>query len=467
MLGARHRVKRKEFDMSRRYFGTDGIRGKVGEPPITPDFVLRLGYAAGKVLAGTDRGTQSSARPTVLIGKDTRVSGYMLEAALEAGFSAAGIDVMLAGPMPTPGVAYLTRALRLAAGVVISASHNPYYDNGIKFFSSDGNKLPDDVELAIEEQLEQPMTCAPSERLGKARRLDDAAGRYIEFCKSTFPAAFDMRGLKVVIDCAHGAAYHIAPPVFHELGAEVISVGVSPNGFNINDGFGATAPDALVRAVRANHADLGIALDGDADRVQIVDASGRLYNGDELLYVLVKDRITTDGRVPGAVGTLMTNLAVEVALQRLGVEFVRAPVGDRYVLEQLRERGWQLGAEGSGHILSLDRHTTGDGIVSALLVLAAIKRSGKTLEQLLDDVVLFPQTLINVRMRPGADWKGNGAIRDAIAIAESALGKTGRVLIRASGTEPVLRVMVEARHAVDAAGHAETIANVVRAAAGA
>ena len=449
--------------MGRRYFGTDGVRGKVGEPPITPDVVLRLGYAAGKVLAGTGGGT-SGARPTVLIGKDTRVSGYMLEAALESGLSAAGIDVMLAGPMPTPGVAYLTRALRLAAGVVISASHNPYYDNGIKFFSSDGNKLPDDVEQAIEAQLEQPMTCAPSERLGKARRLDDAAGRYIEFCKSTFPAAFDLRGLKLVVDCAHGAAYHIAPHVFHELGADVIPIGVSPNGFNINDGFGATAPDALVRAVRANHADLGIALDGDADRVQIVDASGRLYNGDELLYVLVKDRIATDGRVPGAVGTLMTNLAVEVALQRLGVEFVRAPVGDRYVLEQLRERGWQLGAEGSGHILSLDRHTTGDGTVSALLVLAAIKRSGRTLEQLLDDIVLFPQTLINVRMKSGADWKGSGAIRDAVATAERALGKNGRVLIRASGTEPVLRVMVEARHAADASGHAEAIAAAVRAA---
>jgi phosphoglucosamine mutase len=453
--------------MGRRYFGTDGIRGKVGEAPITPDLVLRLGYAAGKVLAGAGRGPQGGARPTVLIGKDTRVSGYMLEAALESGFSAAGIDVMLAGPMPTPGVAYLTRALRLAAGVVISASHNPYYDNGIKFFSGDGNKLPDEVEHAIETELEQPMACASSERLGKARRLDDAAGRYIEFCKSTFPAAFDLRGLKLVVDCAHGAAYHIAPHVFHELGADVVSIGVSPNGFNINDGFGATAPDALVRAVHANRADLGIALDGDADRLQLVDASGRLFNGDELLYVLVKDRIATNGRVPGAVGTLMTNLAVEVALHKHGVDFVRAPVGDRYILEQLRERGWQLGAEGSGHILSLDRHTTGDGIVSALLVLAAIKRSGKTLEQLLDGIVLFPQKLINVRMRPGADWKDNGAIGDAVAAAERALGQTGRVLIRASGTEPVLRVMVEAQHAADASGHAEAIASVVRATAGA
>lgn len=448
--------------MARRYFGTDGIRGKVGEGPITPEFVLRLGYAAGKVLAGADRWARTGARPTVLIGKDTRVSGYMLEAALEAGFSAAGVDVMLAGPMPTPGIAYLTRALRLAAGVVISASHNPYYDNGIKFFSADGNKLPDEVELQIEEQLDLPLACAASEQLGKARRLDDAAGRYIEFCKSTFPAAFDLRGLKLVVDCAHGAAYDVAPHVFHELGADVIPIGVAPNGFNINDGFGATAPDALVRAVRANHADLGIALDGDADRLQIVDAAGRLYNGDELLYVLVKDRMATEGKVEGAVGTLMTNMAVEVALQESGVKFVRAAVGDRYVLEQLREHGWQLGAEGSGHILSLDRHSTGDGIVSALLVLAAMKRSDKTLAELLHGVTLFPQKLINVRMQPGADWKGSAAIRGAISKAEEALNGRGRVLIRASGTEPVLRVMVEAENVNDAVRHAETIAEAVK-----
>jgi phosphoglucosamine mutase len=448
--------------MARRYFGTDGIRGKVGEGPITPEFVLRLGYAAGKVLAGADRWARTGARPTVLIGKDTRVSGYMLEAALEAGFSAAGVDVMLAGPMPTPGIAYLTRALRLAAGVVISASHNPYYDNGIKFFSADGNKLPDDVESQIEEQLDLPLACAASEQLGKARRLDDAAGRYIEFCKSTFPAAFDLRGLKLVVDCAHGAAYDVAPHVFHELGADVIPIGVAPNGFNINDGVGATAPDALVRAVRANHADLGIALDGDADRLQVVDAAGRLYNGDELLYVLVKDRMATDGKVEGAVGTLMTNMAIEVALQEAGVKFVRAAVGDRYVLEQLREHGWQLGAEGSGHILSLDRHSTGDGIVSALLVLAAMKRSDKTLAELLDGVTLFPQKLINVRMQPGADWKGSDVIRRAIGKAEEALNGRGRVLIRASGTEPVLRVMVEAENVDDAVRHSEAIANAVK-----
>lgn len=449
--------------MARQYFGTDGIRGRVGVAPITPDFVLKLGYAAGKVLAGADRAQQKKGnRPTVLIGKDTRVSGYMLEAALESGFSAAGVDVMLAGPMPTPGVAYLTRALRLSAGVVISASHNPYNDNGIKFFSADGNKLPDEVELEIERQLEQPMECAPSERLGKARRLDDAGGRYIEFCKSTFPASFDLRGLKLVVDCAHGAAYDVAPHVFHELGAEVVSIGASPNGFNINDGVGATAPEALVRAVLEHKADLGIALDGDADRLQIVDSTGRLYNGDELLYVLVKDRIATDGKVEGAVGTLMTNMAVEVALKEAGVQFVRAAVGDRYVLEKLRENGWLLGAEGSGHILSLDRHSTGDGIVSALLVLAAIQRSGKSLADLLHGVSLFPQKLINVRMSAGANWKTSDAIRRAVEQAEHSLQSHGRVLIRASGTEPVLRVMVEASAQKDAVRYAETIAQVVK-----
>jgi phosphoglucosamine mutase len=448
--------------MARRYFGTDGIRGRVGAAPITPDFVLKLGYAAGKVLAGAGRESKKGSRPTVLIGKDTRVSGYMLEAALESGFAAAGVDVMLAGPMPTPGVAYLTRALRLSAGVVISASHNPYDDNGIKFFSADGNKLPDEVEHQIEAQLELPMECASSEHLGKARRLDDARGRYIEFCKSTFPANFDLHGMRIVLDCAHGAAYDVGPHVFHELGAEVVPIGVSPNGFNINDKVGATAPDALVRAVHEHRADIGIALDGDADRVQIVDSAGRLYNGDELLYVLVKDRIATDGHVEGAVGTLMTNMAIEVALKEAGVKFVRAAVGDRYVLEKLVENGWAIGAEGSGHILSLDRHSTGDGIVSALLVLAAIQRSGKSLAQMLEGVTLFPQTLINVRMSPGADWKSSAAIRHAIEEAEQSLESHGRVLIRASGTEPVLRVMVEAAGQDDAIRHAETIAKVVK-----
>ncbi len=448
--------------MTRHYFGTDGIRGRVGEAPITPDFMLRLGYAAGKVLANTDYWLQTEARPMVLIGKDTRVSGYMLEAALEAGFSAAGVDVMLAGPMPTPGIAYLTRALRLTGGVVISASHNPYQDNGIKFFSADGNKLADDIEQRIEAYLEEPLICAPSERLGKAHRLNDAAGRYIEFCKSTFPAQFDLRGIKLVVDCAHGAAYHIAPHVFHELGAEVISIGVQPNGFNINDQVGATAPQALIKAVQDNHADFGIALDGDADRLQLVDAAGRLYNGDELLYMLVVDRLATEGKVAGAVGTLMTNYAVEVALQRLNVPFVRAAVGDRYVLEQLRARGWQLGAEGSGHILSLDRHTTGDGIVAALLVLAALRRSGKNLRALLGDLQLFPQELISVPIHAHLNWRENQALNEAIAATERALGNNGRVLIRASGTEPVLRVMVEAGDADAALMHAQALAETVR-----
>ncbi|MGI4812420.1 MAG: phosphoglucosamine mutase [Janthinobacterium lividum] len=451
--------------MNRRYFGTDGIRGRVGQTPITPEFVLRLGFAAGRVLAGAAPRGSAQGRPTVLIGKDTRVSGYMLEAALEAGFSAAGVDVMLAGPMPTPAVAYLTRALRLSAGVVISASHNPYYDNGIKFFSADGNKLADEVEQRIEAQLEQPLECEPSERLGKARRLDDAAGRYIEFCKSTFPSDCDLRGRKLVVDCAHGAAYHIAPHVFHELGAEVVPIGDKPNGFNINDGVGATAPEALRHAVQSSHADLGIALDGDADRVQIVDAQGRLYNGDELLYVLASDRLASGAPLPGVVGTLMTNFAIEIALREKGVEMVRAPVGDRYVLERLRERGWQLGAEGSGHILALDRHTTGDGIISALLVLAAVMRSKtQTLAGMLEGVSLYPQRLINVRIQPQADWQADPSITEAVATAERALGDEGRVLIRVSGTEPVLRVMVEARNAAQASRHAETIADVVRAA---
>src|SRR5437867_2037507 len=357
--------------MSRNHFGTDGVRGTVGASPMTADFVLRLGDARGQVRSG------QGGHPSVRIGKDTRISGYMIEAALEAGFSAAGVDVLLCGPLPTPGVAYLTRALRLTAGVVISASHNPYQDNGIKFFSAQGNKLPDAVELAIEAALEQPMGCVPSEKLGKAKRLDDAAGRYIEFCKSTFPNELDLRGLKIVTDSAHGAAYHIASHVFHELGAEVIAIGNQPNGLNINDGFGATSPAALSKAVQEHKADIGIALDGDADRLLMVDASGRIYNGDELLYVIVKDRMTT-GPVPGAVGTLMTNMALEVAFREIGVGFARAKVGDRYVLEVLNERGWLLGGEGSGHLLCLDKHTTGDGIISALQVLSALKRSGKT-----------------------------------------------------------------------------------------
>jgi phosphoglucosamine mutase len=429
--------------MARKFFGTDGIRGQVGSAPITPDFVMKLGYAAGKVLT---RSEPSSSKPTVLIGKDTRISGYMLEAALEAGFSAAGVDVMLAGPMPTPAIAYLTRALRLSAGVVISASHNPYQDNGIKFFSASGNKLPDAVEAEIEEMLAFPIECAASETLGKAKRLDDARGRYIEFCKSTFPNELDLRGMKIVVDCAHGAAYHIAPDVFHELGAEVVAIGNQPNGLNINDRVGATSPGALSQAVRDNNADLGIALDGDADRLLMVDASGRIYNGDELLYLIVMDRLAT-GPVAGAVGTLMTNMALEVAFKKLGVEFVRAKVGDRYVLEMLQERGWLLGGEGSGHLLCLDKHTTGDGIVSALQVLSALKRSGKTLAQCTEDIELFPQALINVRVPNGFKWQENTALMSEKERVESELGDAGRVLIRASGTEPLIRVMVEAREA--------------------
>ncbi|WP_394779305.1 phosphoglucosamine mutase [Undibacterium sp.] len=426
--------------MTRKYFGTDGIRGKVGASPITPDFVMRLGYAAGKVLAQADA---AGGKPAVLIGKDTRISGYMLEAALEAGFAAAGVDVMLAGPLPTPAIAYLTRALRLSAGVVISASHNPYYDNGIKFFSALGNKLPDDVELAIEAELEKEMSCVSSESLGKARRLEDARGRYIEFCKSTYPNELDLRGLKIVVDCAHGAAYQIAPHVFHELGAEVIAIGNQPNGLNINDGFGATSPDALSLAVRANHADIGIALDGDADRLVMVDAAGKIYNGDQLLYLMVMDRMAI-GQVQGAVGTLMTNMAVELAFKKMGVGFSRAKVGDRYVLEQMQEKGWLLGGEGSGHLLCLDKHTTGDGIVSALQVLSALRRNNKTLEQCFDDLTLFPQVLINVRVTPGFDWQKNAAAVQEKAAVEKELGDKGRVLIRASGTEPLIRVMVEA-----------------------
>lgn len=445
--------------MGRQYFGTDGIRGHVGKAPITPDFVMRLGHAAGKVLAHEAAG---SGRPTVLIGKDTRISGYMLEAALEAGFAAAGVDVMLAGPMPTPAIAYLTRALRLSAGVVISASHNPYHDNGIKFFSASGNKLPDTVEAAIEAALEQTMDCVSSEKLGKARRLDDARGRYIEFCKSTFPGELDLRGMKLVVDCAHGAAYHIAPDVFHELGAEVIAIGNQPNGLNINDGVGATHTDALSQAVLAHGADLGIALDGDADRLLMVDAGGRVYNGDELLYVMVKDRFANGG-IAGAVGTLMTNMAVESALREMGVGFARAKVGDRYVLELLQERGWQIGAEGSGHMLFLDKHTTGDGIISALQVMSALRRSGKTLAGYLSDMQLWPQTLLNVTLKPGFDWQASRDLMAARQQAEAELGGAGRVLIRPSGTEPLLRVMVEARDAAQARALAERIASCVPA----
>ncbi len=441
--------------MSRKYFGTDGIRGTVGRSPITPDFVLRLAHAVGQVLR------TSSQRPTVLIGKDTRISGYMLESALESGFNSAGVDVVLLGPLPTPGVAYLTRALRASLGVVISASHNPFADNGIKFFSELGSKLPDAWELAVERALVQEPVWADSASLGKTRRLDDAAGRYIEFCKSRFANDLTLKGLKIVVDAAHGAAYQVAPKVFHELGAEVVAIGCSPDGLNINRDVGATHPQALIAAVKASGADYGVALDGDADRLQLVDAAGRLYNGDELLYLLADARLGCGQPVPGVVGTLMTNFAVAQALQARGIEFVRAKVGDRYVLEELEKRQWLLGGEGSGHLLALDQHTTGDGLISALQVLQACVRSGKTLSELLVGIELLPQTLINVRLQPQQDWQASSRLTEAAKAVESELGQRGRLLIRSSGTEPVLRVMVEAADAEQARALAQRIADTL------
>ncbi len=443
--------------MTRKYFGTDGIRGTVGVAPITPDFVMRLAHAVGRVLKRTE------ARPTVLIGKDTRISGYMLESALESGFTSAGVDVVLLGPVPTPAVAYLTRAQRASLGVVISASHNPFPDNGIKFFSAQGTKLPDAWEVAVEAALEDAPVWSDSANLGKTRRMGDAAGRYIEFCKSTCSHLFTLKGLKIVVDGAHGAAYHIAPDVFHELGAEVVKIGCEPDGLNINHGVGATHPEALVAAVKEHGAHYGVALDGDADRLQMVDATGRLFNGDELLYLMAADRIARDIDVPGVVGTLMTNMAVELAFRAKGVQFVRARVGDRYVLEELGRHGWTLGGEGSGHLLVLDRHTTGDGLVSALQVLHACVGSGKTMAQLLADVTLFPQTLINVRLSPGQDWKNNTRLTEETQAVQAELGDTGRVLIRASGTEPLVRVMVEARDAAQAQACAERLVAAVKA----
>jgi phosphoglucosamine mutase len=450
--------------MGRKYFGTDGVRGRVGKAPITPEFVMRLGHAAGAVLVARDR-LPHDEHPAVLIGKDTRISGYMLEAALQAGFAAAGVDVLLCGPMPTPAVAYLTRALRLQAGVVISASHNPYDDNGIKFFSAQGLKLPDAVEHDIEARLDQPMDCMESLRLGRARRIDDAAGRYIEFCKSTFPNDLDLRGLRIAVDCANGAAYHIAPKVFHELGAEIIGVGDAPNGFNINDGVGATAPDALRRKVLDSRADLGVALDGDGDRLVMVDAAGTTYDGDQLLYIIARHRAQSQP-VAGVAGTLMTNLGLEHALQRLGIDCGRAKVGDRYVLEMMQERHWILGGENSGHIICLDRHTTGDSIIAALQVLAALRSRNESLAEASADLTLYPQKLINIRMPAGFDWKADGEISAAAKAAEVTLADQGRVLLRPSGTEPLLRVMVEGRDEAQVLRTAESLAAVVRHACG-
>ena len=442
--------------MSRKYFGTDGVRGKVGEMPITPDSLMKLGWAAGKVLA-----KQGSKK--VLIGKDTRISGYMLEAALEAGLSAAGLKPVLLGPMPTPAVAYLTRTFRAEAGVVISASHNPYYDNGIKFFSTSGTKLPDDIESAIEDAMDEEIRCVESAQLGKASRIDDAPGRYIEFCKSTFPSELSLDGLKIVVDCANGATYHIAPSVFRELGAEVITMGCSPDGLNINDKVGSTAPKALVERVLQEQADLGIAFDGDGDRLIMVDHTGYEVDGDELLYIIARDLQQQGTLVGGVVGTLMTNLGLEVALSKLDIPLLRAKVGDRYVMELLQEKGWRLGGENSGHIICLDQTTTGDGIVAALQVLKAASRADKTLFELRQDINKFPQVLINVRFAGEQDPLLSEKVQQAVRNVEASLGKTGRVLLRKSGTEPLIRVMVEGEVETVVREHAEKIAAEVMA----
>jgi len=448
--------------MTRKYFGTDGIRGRVGDAPITPDFVLRLGYAAGNVLAQQTDKHKNKHKPAVLIGKDTRVSGYMLESALEAGFAAAGCDVYMVGPMPTPGVAYLTRALRLSAGVMISASHNPYEDNGIKFFSASGMKLDDAVEHAIEAALEAPLNCKASNALGKARRVEDAAGRYIEFCKSTFPDNLNLHGMKIVVDCAHGAAYDMAPRLFRELGAEVIAIGDKPDGFNINDKVGATHTDAMCAKVLAAGADLGIALDGDADRLMMCDANANCYDGDQLLYVVVKHRHAIGALHGGVVGTLMTNFAFAQRMEAMQIPFLRAKVGDRYVLEVLNENGWRYGGENSGHILCLDQHTTGDGMISALQVLAALAANSTTLEDFTRDLVMSPQVLINIRTQSKFDFATSAKVNASVKSAETTLAGKGRVLLRASGTEPVIRVMVEGEDRATVTALAENIADSVR-----
>lgn len=422
--------------MTKKYFGTDGIRGLVGEGVITPEFILKLGWATGKVFE--ERGDCK-----ILIGKDTRISGYMFESALEAGLVAAGADVQLVGPMPTPGIAYLTRTLRASAGIVISASHNPHYDNGIKFFSSEGKKLADDIEHAIEEKIGEPLVVVESSRLGKASRVDDAAGRYIEFCKSTIPPMMDFSNLKMVVDCAHGSTYHIAPFVFSELGAEVIKIGVEPNGININDGCGATSPKALTEAVLSNKADFGVALDGDGDRLIMVDHLGEILDGDEILYILAKGRQAKGYLGSSVVGTLMTNLGIEHALNRLGVDLLRSQVGDRHVIKLMNESNSILGGEGSGHIICADRTTTGDGIISALQILETMVRESKSLNELKSDIQKYPQCMINVRLKGGEKFIMTDAIDNAVRSIENTLNGTGRVLLRASGTEPLVRVMVE------------------------
>ena len=444
----------------RRFFGTDGVRGKVGDEPITPETVLKLGWAAGCVLG---KGSPDHAK--ILIGKDTRVSGYLLESALEAGLSAAGVDIRLLGPMPTPAIAYLTRTARARAGIVISASHNPYDDNGIKFFSSDGTKLPDEVELQIEELMQQPLTTAGPAALGKAKRYDDAGGRYIEFCKSTFPHRLSLEGLKIVVDCANGAAYHIAPLVFSELGAEVVAVANEPDGFNINRECGATYPIFLKKTVLAHRADLGLALDGDGDRVIMVDHRGEIVDGDHLLHIIAMDRKRSGRLHGGVVGTLMSNFGLEQAFATQDIPFARAAVGDRYVLAKLVEAGWDLGGETSGHVICLDRSTTGDGIIAALQVLAAMRGSGKTLAELRDELEIYPQTMVNVRMSRRFDVKASTRVQQAVRDAERELAGSGRVVLRASGTEPVIRVMVEGRDAKQVDGLCHRLADTVRLAA--
>jgi len=443
--------------VSRKYFGTDGIRGRVGEYPVTAEFMLKLGWAAGRVL-GTRRNTR------VIIGKDTRISGYMFESALEAGLSAAGVDILLLGPMPTPAVAYLTRTLHACAGIVISASHNAYYDNGIKFFSGEGTKLPDEVEIAIEAEIDKPMTTVESNRLGKAKRVNDAEGRYIEFCKSTIPLSLSPRGVKVVVDCAHGASYNVAPSVFEELGADVMVLGVEPDGLNINQECGSTHPQRLQKTVLEHQADVGIALDGDGDRVIMVDHRGELVDGDELLYIIAMSRLQGGALSGGVVGTLMSNLGLEHALLSHNIAFERANVGDRYVLERLNQTSSLIGGESSGHIICLDRTTTGDGIVSALQVLAAMIKSGKSLYELKAGMKKYPQRMINVPVSGKVDLEKAAVVQEAVRAAEQRMAGRGRVLLRPSGTEPVVRVMVEGEDEHQVHEEAEQLASVVAAA---
>ncbi len=445
--------------MAKKYFGTDGIRGKVGEYPITADFLLKLGWAAGQVFA-------NQGHDFVLVGKDTRISGYMFESALEAGLTASGVDTHLLGPMPTPGVAYLTRTLRAQAGIVISASHNPYYDNGVKFFSVHGTKLPDEIEQEIERYIDSPMTTVESSGLGKAKRIDDAAGRYIEFCKASVPTRLDFDGLRIVVDCAHGATYHIAPHVFSEIGAEVVSIGVEPNGLNINDECGATKPQKLAETVLAYRADLGIALDGDGDRLIMVDHKGEIVDGDEIIYIIAKSKLEANELTGPVIGTLMTNLGMELALKQMGINLLRAKVGDRYVMELLVENKGILGGENSGHIICLDKTTTGDGIIAALQVMAEMQHTGKNLHELKSGMTKYPQVLLNIKTQSKPNLDSDEAIQKAVKDIEKKLGNTGRVLLRASGTEPLIRVMVEGENEDKVTAYANQLADQVAKAYG-